>query len=176
MTRSALIVLVLLIFQSLHSQENPTLNQIREDFESIRDGDDIEELLKVSVDQTGPDAMTIQAYQAASTCMMAEHVFSPLKKLKYFNEGKNELERLIDQEKTVESVYCRLLVQLNVPKILNYYDEIDADIAFLTAELPMAKIDLEYKNKMINNLVSLTSKDEIKQSLLGIDLTGKNKS
>ena len=173
MTRGLLLIMALFVLGSVNSQEISNLDQVRNEFQSIRDGDDIEQFLKVTVDQDDPDATTIKAYQAAATCMMAEYVFSPLKKLKYFNQGKGDLERLIEQEKTVESVYCRLLVQLNVPKILNYYKEIEGDIDFLKSELPAAKIDLDYKNTIIKNLVTLASEDEIKNSLLGIDLTGK---
>jgi hypothetical protein len=109
--------------------------------------------------------------------MMAEYVFSPIKKLKYFNEGRDALDEVIDRRKTVESVYCRLLVQLNVPRILNYHDDIEDDIDYLQLELPKSKIDLDYKNTMINNLVTLAGKDELKKSLLEIDLTGEfNKS
>jgi hypothetical protein len=177
MTKSLLTVIALLFFQSLLSQEIPVLEQIRRDFQEIRDGDDIERLLEVTVDREHPDASVIEAYQAASTCMMAEYVFSPIKKLKYFNEGRDALDEVIDRRKTVESVYCRLLVQLNVPRILNYHDDIEDDIDYLQLELPKSKIDLDYKNTMINNLVTLAGKDELKKSLLEIDLTGEfNKS
>ena len=68
-------------------------------------------------------------------------------------------------------------MQLNVPKILNYHQEIESDIGFLQEELPKAKIDPDYKSVMINNLVTLAENDELKKSLLGIDLGGKgNKS
>ena len=171
-----LIVSALIIFQGLYSQET-SLERVRKDFQAISGEDDIEELLKFKVDQEDPHAPVIQAYQAAGTCRMAEYVFSPIKKLKYFHEGRDTLERLIENEKTVENVYCRLLVQLNVPKILNYHQEIESDIGFLQEELPKAKIDPDYKSIMINNLVTLAENDELKKSLLGIDLGGKeNKS
>ncbi len=173
MRRGLLLLLVFFSMQSMNSQGVSTLDQIRDDFHSIRDEDDIEQLLQIAVDQDHPDAMTIRAYQAAGTCMMAEYVFSPIKKLKYFNKGKDDLERLIDKSKTVESVYCRLLVQLNVPKILNYHQDIETDMDFLEAELPKAKIDLDYKNTIINNLVTLAGKDEINQSLSEVDFRGE---
>ena len=177
MRRFVLIVLTLLVFQGLYSQENSSLERVRKDFQAISGEEDIEELLKLKVDREDPHAPVIEAYQAAGTCRMAEFVFSPIKKLKYFHEGRDTLERLIESEKTVENVYCRLLVQLNVPKILNYHQEIESDIGFLQEELPKAKIDPDYKSIMINNLVTLAENDELKKSLLGIDLGGKgNKS
>jgi hypothetical protein len=107
--------------------------------------------------------------------MMAEYVFSPIKKLKYFNQGKTSLEQLIAEEKSVENVYLRLLIQLNIPRLLNYYKNIDEDIAFLEAELPAAKIDVDYKYTMIRNLVTLADKNELKEVLLGIKVTGTEK-
>ena len=104
--------------------------------------------------------------------MMAEYVFSPIKKLKYFNQGKTNLEQLIAEQRSVEKVYLRLLIQLNIPRLLNYYKNIDEDIAYIEAELPTAKIDVDYKYTMIRNLVTLADKDEIKEVLLGINMTG----
>lgn len=174
MTRKLLFVLTLISFMSFRAQEKYSLEEIRRDFQGIEDEDDIERLLAREVDSNAPEAIRVMAYQAAGTCMMAEYVFSPIKKLKYFNEGKESLERTIEKEKSVESVYCRLLVQLNVPRILNYHQHIEEDIEFLQAELPKAEIDPEYKQTMIRNLVTLAGKDELKQSLLGIDLSGGN--
>lgn len=175
MTKIALFLSILFLFLSAQAQENDTLEQVRKDFQLIKGENDIEQLLEVEINESDPDAIRVQAYQAAGTCMMAEYVFSPIKKLKYFSEGKEWLESSIRKEKSVESVYCRLLIQLNVPRILNYHQDIEEDIAFLQAELPNAKIDIDYKNTMIRNLVTLTGKDELKQSLLGIDLTGEEK-
>ena len=55
---------------------------------------------------------------------------------------------------------------------MNYYNNIDEDIDYLKAELPGAKIDVDYKYTMIRNLVTLADKDEVKEVLLGIEMTG----
>lgn len=159
------------------AQETYSLEEVRRDFQLIRNEEDIERLLARRVDSDGPDALAIEAYKAAGTCMMAEYVTSPFKKLKYFNKGKQSLEGMIKKGKSSENVYCRLLIQLKIPRFLNYHDDIEEDIEFLEADLPQAKIDPEYKQTMIRNLVTLADEEELKQSLLGIDLAGdKEKS
>ena len=173
MTRSTLLIVLLTCFTSnLLAQDNFSLKDLREDFNSIESEADVQSIIDLPVDPEDPEAATALAYQAASTCMMAEYVFSPIKKLKYFNRGKSSLEELIAEDKSVENVYLRLLIQLNIPRLLNYYKNIDEDIAYLEAELPGAKIDVDYKYNMIRNLVTLAEKDEIKKKLLGIKVTG----
>jgi len=102
--------------------------------------------------------------------MMAEYVFSPISKLKNFNRGKKILEASILESNNVENVYLRLLIQLNIPGILNYHDNIDADIDFLEDHMARSTIDLTYKNIMVKNLLSVTKKKEQKEALLQIKL------
>ena len=175
MTRGLLLIALLLICLASRAQDKVSMDQVRQCFQEIGSEDDIQKIIDMPIDTQDPYAPTARAYQAASTCMMAEYVFSPIKKLKYFNQGKNSLESLIDERKTVENVYLRLLIQLNIPRLLNYYKNIEEDVAYLEAELPAAKIDVDYKYTMIRNLVTLAEKDEIKEVLLGIQMTGAEK-
>jgi hypothetical protein len=64
---------------------------------------------------------------------MAKHVFNPLKKMSYFNEGKKILETAVKNEPdNLEVRLMRLITQESVPKILGYYQNIEEDRAFLT--------------------------------------------
>ncbi|WKK65191.1 hypothetical protein [Lutimonas zeaxanthinifaciens] len=147
------------------------LQNVRSAFQGIKSQDDIESINRVNVEEAEYDNRNvILAYQAAATCMKAKYVFSPVSKLKYFNRGKKELETLIENDKSVENIYLRLLIQLNVPRHLNYYREIDEDIIFLENHLAKAQIDLTYKRTMIKNLVSVADKKEIKDILVQIKL------
>lgn len=153
------------------AQENKPLETVRIEFQGIKSEADIEKLLAFDNNNVkASELQVIKAYQAAGTCMMANYVFSPISKLKYFNEGKKNLEELISREKEVENVYLRLLLQLNVPHMLNYHKNIDEDVAFLDASLAKAPIDLSYKKIMIENLVSVAKKQEVKEFLLQINL------
>lgn len=173
MTKSLLLIAIIICFySSTVAQETVSIHELRKVFQQIQSEEDIEKIIELPIDSNDPNGLDARAYQAASTCMMAEYVFSPIKKLKYFNHGKTFLENLIEEQKSAENVYLRLLIQLNIPRILNYHKNIEEDIAFLEAELPKAKIDIDYKHTMIRNLVTLADKDEVKEVLLGIKLTG----
>lgn len=153
------------------AQENKYLETVRIEFQGIKSEADIEKLLAFENNNVkASELQLIRAYQAAGTCMRANYVFSPISKLKYFNEGKKNLEELISRDKEVENVYLRLLLQLNVPHMLNYHKNIDEDVAFLDASLAEAPIDLSYKRIMIENLVSVAKKKELKEVLLQIDV------
>ena len=161
----------LFVFLTSWSQSSETLKQVRNYFQNIEDENDIEVLTSIKLDTDDPDSSTVMAYQGAGTCMMAEYVSSPTKKLKYFNQGKKTIQTTIEEEKTVEKVYVRLMIQLNVPKFLNYHKEIDGDIKFLEESLTEADIEVAYKSTMINNLLSLTDEAEMKETFKAIPLT-----
>lgn len=151
--------------------EDRILQNTRFAFQQIKSEEDIESINLINVDEAELDNRNIiRAYQAAATCMKAKYVFSSVSKLKYFNNGRKRLDSLIENNKTVEKVYLRLLIQLNVPRLLNYYQEIDGDIVFLERHLADAPIDLIYKQTMIKNLVGVADKKEIKDILLQIKI------
>ena len=151
------------------AQENTFLETIRLEFQEIKNEADIEKILAFDYDNVlETELEMIKAYQAAGTCMMANYVFSPISKLKYFNDGKKELDELISKSKEVENVYLRLLIQLNVPRSLNYHKNIEEDVAYLETHMAKAPIELSYKKTMIENLVSITKKKKLKDTLLEI--------
>lgn len=167
------VVILGLMFVTLTSlgQKKKDLDNIRDQFQSIESEEDIEKIVTFKGEYFERDEeLLIEAYKAAATCMMAEYVFSPKAKLKYFKEGKSSLEELILSEKDVEKVYLRLLLQLNVPRILNYSDDIDADLIYFDQHLAKSSINKDYKNTMIQNLLSVTKKKELRDILLQIKI------
>lgn len=171
MKKYALISIFLFVTLMGFSQEKNDLEWIRTAFQEIKNEEDINKILAYPIENNGrDDSNIIRAYKGASQCMVANYVFSPISKLKNFNEGKKILEASILESKNVENVYLRLLIQLNVPGILNYHDDIDADIDFLEDHMAGSAIDLPYKNIMVKNLLSVTKKEERKEALLQIKL------
>ena len=105
----------------LTSQNKNDLELIRSSFQEIKNEDDINSILAFQIKESDKSKINIvEAYKGAAQCMMANYVFSALSKLKNFNEGKKILEASISENKDVENVYLRLLIQLNLPKILSY--------------------------------------------------------
>lgn len=151
------------------AQESESLKTLRAEFQKVDSEEDIDKILAFNVGSFGQgEQQLVNAYQAAGTCMMANYVFSPKSKLNYFNQGKAQLEDLIEQSKDVEKVYLRLLIQLNVPKILNYHKNIEGDIQYLHDHMAKAQIEDTFKYMMIENLISITKKEEFKKALLDI--------
>ena len=152
-------------------QESNSLRKFRAEFQEIESEEDIDKILNYNIDEVNEDEQeVIMAYQAAGTSMMAKYVFSPMSKLRYFNKGKTALEALIDRSKDVEKVYLRLLIQLNVPRTLNYHKNIEEDISFLQEHMAESQIEASFKSLMINNLLSITRKEQHKKALLAIKL------
>ena len=153
------------------AQESDLLIKMRSEFQEINSEADIKKILDFNLENIDiNDQQLIEAYQATATCMLAEYDLSPMSKLKYFNEGKKKLEELITIKKGVENVYLRLLLQLNVPRILSYYKNIEEDVAYLESSLATAPIDVSYKYAMIKNLISVAKKNELKKVLLQINV------
>ena len=71
---------------------------------------------------------TLLGYKGSTIAMEAKYTVNPLKKLKYFNEGKSLLEKAIKSEpQNIELRYLRLAIQTNIPTFLNYSKNIDSD-------------------------------------------------
>lgn len=169
MTKPYSILILLFVTLELMSQREIDLEITRSAFQEINAEADIDKIRSFQFSFGNEDeGETIKAYQAAATCMMANYVIKPFSKLKYFNEGKQELEILIEEEKTVENIYLRLLIQLNVPRILNYHKDIETDINFLERNMVNAPISNSYKMIMINNLLSIARKKDLIEALLQI--------
>lgn len=123
--------------------ESNELVKVREVFHRPVSEANIHEVLDISA--SGPYLQTIKAYQAVSKTMLAEFVTSPFSKLSYFRKGKNQLESIIATNKSLETVYLRLLIQLNVPSILGYYSQIESDLDYFCSNFDSAPIDAPTK-------------------------------
>ena len=84
------------------------------------------------------------AFYAVGNFFMAKHAFNPIKKMSYFNEGKELMETALQSDpKNLEIRLMRLITQENAPAILGYNKQIKEDRSYLTKE---------YKNTADNDL------------------------
>jgi hypothetical protein len=138
--RTLVLLAVLNIFGFTSTKmENNELVKVREAFHRPVSKANIEEIL--SMPATGASTETIKAYQAVSRTMMAEFVTSPFSKLSYFKKGKNQLESIILENKSLETIYLRLLIQLNIPSLLGYYSKIESDLDYFCSNFESSEID-----------------------------------
>lgn len=157
-----------------HAQESKTLDQVRAHFEDMDGEEAVQTLMNWPLDMSDEQVLRVKAYKAAATCVMAQYSWSPIKKLGYFKKGTRQLDRVINEEYHVESVYLRLLIQLKAPEMLNYDKNLEDDLAFLKRALPESGIDEAYKAKMIDNVNALL-KERNKQEMAAVyDNMNKN--
>ena len=81
---------------------------------------------------------------------MANFTMNPYKKLDYFNKGKQALESHISKyPQQIDARYVRALIQSKAPKILNYYQNIQADISFIKKNIQESDVDEKSKSTML---------------------------
>lgn len=131
------------------------LEELRECQEKVKnDSDYAENLLKRLKELQKPTTLQ-EGYHGLVEAMMAEHVFNPMKKLSYFNNGKDRLENAIKKKNgSVELRYLRLGIQLNVPSLLGYSDSIENDKDYILTNISAQKDDLGMLySKIINFMI-----------------------
>ena len=93
-----------------------------------------------------------KGYYGAYLVIWANHTWNPIDKLNTFKKGKIELENAIKQDsKNVELRFLRLSIQANVPKILNYDQNIKSDLIFIKEHKD--KIQSNQLLKMVNEII-----------------------
>ena len=148
------------------------LEGVRNAFQGVEDREDLQRILALDLSSMEQgDRNVLLAYQGAASCMMANYVFSPLSKLGYFKEGRVLIEQSISSERNAENVYLRMLIQLHVPKLLNYHEDIREDLDYLQRNLPDFAASVSFKETMIANLSVAAKKDEIRNALLQIPIS-----
>ncbi len=136
------------------------LDSIRNRFKNAKSENDFQWILNYKVKETDSNIVnTINAYKAVSKSAMAQYVFNPYSKFKYFFDGRDELEETISKNMEVENIFLRSVVQLSIPKFLGYSDEIESDLKFLKENLPNAKVPLDIKKFIIETIVNTGNRD-----------------
>lgn len=101
-----------------------------------------------------------KAYNAAGTMIGAKFEGNPFKKIKDFSKGKNALEKVIQANpENPEFRFIRLAVQLNIPILLNYRDNIKEDTTLIKVFLKADKHGDEDLAKMLKAFLELYSLD-----------------
>ena len=89
-------------------------------------------------------------YLYCGIMQMANYTMNPYKKLDYFNKGKQALETHISKyPQQIDARYVRALIQSKAPNILNYYQNIQADISFIKKNIQESDVDEKSKSTML---------------------------
>lgn len=130
------LIAFLLINNSVFAQDT-LLNHIRrnvgEMFQTENVCTNIYEALK-NTDYEGNNMLL--GYHGAASIGMARHVANPFKKMSYLNDGKELLDRSIEQDnQNVELRFLRLTIQANLPGFLGYNANKESDKGFVMNNL-----------------------------------------
>ena len=170
MTRRLLLgILTLCLSSSAIAQHD--LGYFRDTFHSNNSKESLEKLIKTESEEFDPNNQnTIKAYKAVCESMLANYLSSPYSKLKAFNSGKGQLEDAIKNNPVVEVRYLRLLLQLNVPKLLNYHANIDEDLEVVGQELKNQELSIEERSLFKKTLLSSTTEEKYLSMINNINI------
>ncbi len=126
------------------------VNDIRKEYNQINSESKLESFIRKT---ENADCVSFIPYQASATMMRAQYAFSPVKKLNYFNKGKNRLEEYIKKNpSSVDARYVRIMIQATIPKFLNYSSDIKNDINFVRSNINKTDMPSEIKNAILRNI------------------------
>lgn len=128
--KSSCLILSVLFFLSISNTID--LDSIRTNYNKTVSDKELCKKMIAELSKTQNDVITHLAYLGGLQAIWANHVFSPISKLKTFNLGKKNIEKAIEKEpKNVEFRLIRLSIQKNVPAFLGYKSNIKEDTEFI---------------------------------------------
>lgn len=151
MERIFLLLSALFIFSSFTIY---SLDDVRKNYSQLATDKKMCSELLAQLEKNKDQSATHLAYLGALQTIWANHVFSPISKLKTFNKGKKNIEQAIKKEPdNVELRFIRLSVQKNAPNFLGYHSNIKEDIQFIKNNRS------QIKSNVINQYIESLLKD-----------------
>ena len=150
-----------MFFSSISSQagNNETLRNL---FHKVESEEDLDKILEYQSQIKGPIA---DAYFGAVTVMKAQYPFFPTKKFKYFSEGTKLIEKSITEKQVVENTYLRMLIQVNTPRFLGYYENIQDDLIFIEKNIDTCPLSIKWRITLLERVLLFENHDYDYQKL-----------
>lgn len=131
-----------------------SLDDVRANYSQLATDKKMCSELLAQLEKNKDQSATHLAYLGGLQTIWANHVFSPISKLKTFNKGKKNIEQAIKKEPdNVELRFIRLSVQKNAPNFLGYHYNINEDIQFIKNNRS------QIKSNVINQYIESLLKD-----------------
>lgn len=132
------------------------MEQARQDFHQIETLEDVDQFLQ---HYSQSKCESVEPYLAACIMKQAEYVWQPHRKLTFFKEGKNRLEKFIQQyPDNLEARYLRIIIQLTIPRILGYSSDWESDYAYLRQSIDDSDLPVTYRALILKNIENIKSK------------------
>ncbi|MCB0824227.1 MAG: hypothetical protein KDC09_16135 [Bacteroidales bacterium] len=111
------------------------------------------ELSTMLENQDVSDDVVLLAYKGAAQTTLANCKKTPFSKLSVFNEGKDDLEKAIQEDPdNVEIRFLRYTIQTNIPGFLNYNNK-EEDRKFILDRLTLhniSSVDADLRKRIIH--------------------------
>ncbi len=141
---------ILFAFQNNYASK---LDEIRIQFPYFNSYEEVNDLLQ-SIENETSDLATV--YKGALYMYKSKFVEGKLDKYKYFKKGKTLIDTACENSpNSLEIRYIRLIFQHQLPSFLGYNDHKKDDFDFFIKQFSKSTLALEYKKKMVKNLVQL---------------------
>jgi len=139
-------------FFSIFEIRADILEEVRKNYSEMASNEELCKRAIANLTETKDNSATHLGYLGGLQTIWANHVFSPINKIKTFNNGKNNIEQAIKKEPSnVELRFIRLSVQKNAPYFLGYQSNIKEDIQFIKNNRNQIQSDI--LNKHIEPLI-----------------------
>jgi hypothetical protein len=144
-------LVVLLFWANSASGQDSLLMEIRQNIGEVFKTESVCLNFKEAFDRTDiSNNNLLLGYKGAIELGMARHHPNLIKKMGYFGDGKECLEKSITiSPESIELRFLRLTIQTNLPTFLGYSDDIEKDKAFVLSHLKYAPSD-EFKKRASN--------------------------
>ncbi|MEJ5960962.1 hypothetical protein [Pedobacter immunditicola] len=148
---------------NIYTVENVPIVKIRTLLIQAAESKKANKELKTILDACNPKNPLINGYQGASVMIEAKHMFNPLARWNKFKQGKALIEDAIKADSlNYELRYLRFAIQTNIPPVLGYSADIQADKKLLIDRLRKIT-DTDLRNRVFNFLLSakVCTKEEL---------------
>lgn len=138
------------------------IDEVRNQFPNIDSMEQAQNYIELLKEDKSSEA---KGYSAAMIFMKSRYVTFPFTKFKYFKDGKNELDAVINNKpKNIEIRYLRFLMQKQIPKFLGYHKNINEDFKLITKEIENSALQQSLKIKIVSNMLlvnNLTTEEKM---------------
>lgn len=145
-------LMFMLLLSKVYAAE-PEIQEVKSLFQaSAKSKTAADQLLKLLAEVTESSSPLLIGYKGAAEMMQAKYAWSPISKVKRFNNGKHLIETAVKKAPDhLEIRFLRLAIQTNLPAFLNYNDDIQNDKKFVLSNLKNSK-DKTLKQNIVKYL------------------------
>lgn len=150
--KKTVFLMFMMLFSNVYAAE-PEIQEVKQLFQaSAKSKTAADQLLKLLAEVTESSSPLLIGYKGAAEMMQAKYAWSPISKVKRFNNGKRLIETAVKKAPDhLEIRFLRLAIQTNLPAFLNYNDEIQNDKKFVLTHLKTTK-DKTLKQNIVKYL------------------------